>query len=512
VKIIEILRLWEMGLPQRQIADSVNCGRTTVGEIIRRCKSLGIDCARAAEVAAESGEALRKLVYPAPGAAASAKKDPDWKAVHERLMARRRINLRYIWEEEYRPSATEPMSYSQFCRRYGAWLWDTGKKVVMPMERMPGHELCVDWVGDVLEGCVADAETGGLLGGHIFVAVLGDSSYPYAEAFPDESQDSWIAAHIHALEWLGGVPAVIKPDNCKTAVTKPDYYDPVINAAYLDFSRHYGTAIVPARVRRPRDKAPVESSVGYLETWLMEWLAGKRFDSYGELNGAIRERVLALARRPYQKRAGSREEAFRAVDKPALRPLPASRYERAEYIRRAVPDNYHVECKGFQYSVPHTLYRQTVTIRVTDTMVEVLDASRARVALHQRKRSGGRYATDEAHMPERHRRQREAGARDGASYRRWAAQIGAGAAAAIDALLRSSHAEQTAYKSCMGVLQLAKKHGNAALDAACRQAAEAGDVRYAAIKERVELAAAEKAPEYAPLPRHGNLRDPSEFN
>ena len=511
VKIIEVLRLWELGLSQRQIADSVNCGKSTVGELQKRCKSLGIDYEKASEIAKGSYDKLQDIIYPSL-VARNIKDEPDWKAIHDRLMTRPRLKLSYIWEEEYSKSTTDPMSYSQFCRRYSDWLWETGKKVVMPMERMPGYELCVDWAGDKLEKCVIDTGSGELLDAHIFVATLGDSGYPYAEGFPDEKQESWIMANIHALEWIAGVPAIIKPDNCKTGITKPNYYDPIINKAYLEFSQYYNVAIVPARVRRPKDKSVTEGSIGWLEIWLLEWLYGKRFDSFEELNVVIKERVLYLANRPFQKRAGSRAEVYNTVDKPALRPLPANRLEPADYVKRKVPDNYHVEYDKFYYSVPYILYGKDVLMRVTYTTVEVTDVNNCRVALHQRRWTGYRYVTDEAHMPERHRKQREADRRDGDSYRKWASNIGQNTADAIDMLLRSKHVEQVSYRSCMGILHMTYKYGREALEEACRDAVKAGDVRYMAIKYRIENPPAGKSVEELPLPKHDNLRDPSEFH
>jgi len=416
VKVLEILRLWDNGMSQREIAKSVNCGKSTVGEVQLRCKRLGIDYEKACEISKESATMLQKLIYPST-TTLNIKGDPDWVTIHERLMARRRLNLRYIWEEEYSTSCGDPMSYSQFCRRYTSWLEDAGKKVVMPMERKPGYELCVDWAGDVLEKCVLDSETGELIDAHIFVSTLGDSGYPYAEAFPDEKQDSWLLANIHALEWINGLPVVIKPDNCKTAVTKANYYDPILNPAYLDFSKFYNVAIVPARVRKPKDKSVTEGSIGYLETWLMEWLAGKRFESFAELNVVIKERLIVLIKRPFRKRAGSREEVYRLFDMPALRHLPKDRFERADYIKRTVPDNYHVEYEKFYYSTPFRMYKQKVTVRATAMMVEILDINNMRVALHQRRYSGHRYVTNEEHMPPKHLKQREADRRDGDSYR-----------------------------------------------------------------------------------------------
>lgn len=330
------------------------------------------------------------------------------------------------------------------------------------------------------------------------------------EAFADEGEESWLAGHVHAFEWIGGVPRIAVPDNCKTAVTKASYYDPHLNPAYWDLAKHYDIAVIPARVRKPRDKATVEGSVGWLETWLLEWLRGQQFFSFEELNLAIRKRVKELVKRPFQKRAGSRQSVFAAVDKPALRPLPQSRYEHVAYIVRRVPDNYHVEYAGRYYSVPYTLHTQKVTLRVSTNMIEVLDDGRVRVALHQRRKSGSLYVTTPAHMPKKHQHQQEFNKRDGNSYRDWAATIGKDTLHVVDTLLSAQSIEESAYRSCMGVLQMGRKHGHERLETACRQARQLGTLTYAAVKGLVESPLAEK--KTPPLPNHENLRSPAEFS
>jgi hypothetical protein len=355
-----------------------------------------------------------------------------------------------------------------------------------------------------------DSATGELLAAHFFLSTLGDSSYPYVEAFADEGQESWLLAHVHALEWIGGVPRVIVPDNCKTAVTKANYYDPKLNPAYCELARHYDVAVIPARIRTPRDKATVESGVGWLETWLVEWLRGQRFFGFEELNRAIKQRVKKLASRPFQKRAGSRAIVFEDVDKPALRPLPASRYEYAEFLIRRVPDNYHVEFDGFYYSVPFALYKQKVTLRVTATMVEIINEDRERVALHPRRKSGSRYVTIIAHMPKNHQHQQEMNKRDGDSYRRWARTIGENTHFVIDSMLRAQQNEESAYRSCMGVLQFSKKHGNDKLEKACETARRMGSATYTTVKNLLQTVQ-NRNPKVKPLPAHDNLRNPAEF-
>jgi hypothetical protein len=286
-------------------------------------------------------------------------------------------------------------------------------------------------------------------------------------------------------------------------------YDPKLNPAYWELAKHYDVAVIPARVRKPRDKATVEGSVGWLETWLLEWLRGQRFFSFEELNRAIRTRIHQLVKRPFQKRAGSRASVFEAVDKPALRPLPQTRYEHVEYVVRRVPDNYHVEYDGRYYSVPYTLFKQKVTLRAGIHMIEVLNENRERVALHQRQRHGSRYVTITEHMPKKHQYQQETNKRNSDSYRTWAKTIGEETWALVDAMLCAQRTEESAYRSCMGVLQMAKKHGNSQLEKACEQARKLGSPTYTTVKHLILNQMAAKPS--APLPTHENLRDPAEF-
>ena len=503
VKIMEVLRLWEQGYSQREIAASVKCAKSTVGEIQRRSREQGLGYSEASEM---TNAQVHERLYPKVRMGA-VKAEPAWAEIHKRLEANRKMNLQYLWEE-YRYGSPQGLGYSQFCRRYHQWREKTGKEVVMVQEREPGKELFVDWMGDTLP-CVMDAETGTLQTAHFFVTTLGDSNYPYVEAFADEGDESWLMGHVHAVEWIGGVPRVFVPDNCKTAVTKANYYDPKLNPAYLDLARHYDIAVIPARVPKPRDKATVEGSVGWLETWLLGWLKGQVFFSFEELNRAIRTRMSQLVKRSFQKRAGSRASVFEAVDKPALRPLPPTRYERVEYLTRRVPENYHVEYDGRYYSVPYTLFKQKVTLRVGINMIEILNENRERVALHQRQRSGSRYVTVTEHMPQSHQWQQKANKRNGDSYRTWAKTIGEETWAVVDAMLCARRVEESAYRSCMGVLQMAKKHGNGPLERACEQARKLGSPTYTTVKHLLQHPMATKS--VPPLPSHENLRDPAEF-
>jgi transposase len=504
VNILEIMRLSEMGLTHREIAVSTKCGKSTVGDVKKRCHDAGLTYA---EMSGMSISDVQRRLYPTKEVY-SEKAHPDWEAVHKWLKGGKRRNLQYAWEE-YRLRTPDGLGYSQFCRQYKAWKDSTGKTVTMVQNHEPGDKMFIDWIGDKLD-CVIDSDTGEILTAHFFVAVLGYSCYPYAEAFPNEQMESWLTANIHALEHYNGVPRVAVPDNVSTAVTKPNYYDPKLNPTYLDFAQHYGIAIMPARPYRPKDKSLVEGSVGWLETWLLEWLRGQQFFSFEELNQAIKQRVEALAKRPFQNRPGSRASEFEEVDKPALRPLPAARYDFAQYITRRVPDSYHVEYDGYYYSVPHSLFRQEVMIRATSTMVEIIDSNRERAALHLRRYSGSRYVTESAHMTEGHRRQAEQSRRTGADYLAWAKTIGHNTYTVIERMLKAQVFEETAYRSCMGVLQFEKKYSPKELEITCGRALEIGSPCYTTVKNLLQNPPPSKKPR--PLPIHENLRNPAEFS
>jgi len=481
MKIIEVLRLWEKGFSQREIAKSVNCAKSTVAGIQQRCVEIGLTYEAAREK--PDGE-INILVYPSCNGGRPIKQDPDWATVQRRLETSKRINLQYLWEE-YRETEKDGLSRSQFYERYNTWKAATGKNVVMVQTREPGKELFVDWMGDKLE-CVLDNETGKMLKAHFFVATLGDSGYPIVIAYPDEKLESWIDAHVETFKRLGGAPLVVIPDNCRTAVTKANYYDPQLNKTYYDLSLYYNVAIVPARVREPQDKSSVESSIGWLETWLLEWLKGsgsspRQFSSFAELNYEIKKRVTELAKRPFQKRAGSRESVFLEIDKPALRPLPIMPYEMPIYKERKVPNNYFIEFEGFYYSVPYTYYKQKVTVKATYNVIEVYSNRLERIAIHQRHYTGTRYVYEKSHMPPNHKAQHEANCFDGKRFRSWASSIGVNTFYVIDALLKERDIEQAAYRSCMGILQLSRKNGNSRLEAACSKARRLGNISYGVI-------------------------------
>ena len=504
MKITEILRLSEKGMTQREIGASGGFGKSTVGDVLRLCKRNGITYETAKKIPESE---LQSILYPKSTPQASEAPEPNWKSIREEMAKNKNLNLQFMWEE-YRKQHSEGLSYSRFCSLYRKYRKESGGKVSLYHERKAGEIMEVDWMGDTL-ACVINGETGERMEAHFFVSILGYSHYPYVEAFPNEQESNWITANVNALHYYGGIPRIIVPDNCRTAVKTPKYYEAVINSAYWELAQHYGLAIVPARVRQPKDKAAVEQSVGWLETWLLGALRNQTFFSFRELNQYIQKIMRELVDRPFQKREGSRHSEFIKVDKPALRPLAPHKYEIADVVFRKVPDNYHVPYDKFYYSVPYTLHKEQVTVRATSRMIEVLDKERIRVASHVRRSipAQGRYATNEAHMPPNHRAVHISRKFDGERYRSWAQKIGENTYFVIESLLSNGKVEEQGYRSCMGVLQLSQTYSPLRLELACKRARELGACTYTTIHNILKRGS-ENAPAEAPKPspKHENIR------
>jgi len=507
VTIMEILRLSDMGLSLRQISQSTGCAKSTIGDVMSRCKQAGLDYGK---VKAMTPDEVQKLLYPASTDIAARKVEPDWAEIHAEMAKNKSMNIQYIWEE-YRKTAPDGLGYSQFCERYRRYRKAYGKGVTMHQEREPGDVLEVDWMGDILP-CVRDTEIGETIDAHFFACVLGDSGMPFVQAYPDETQPNWLDAHVKALEYYGGSPRIIRPDNCRTAVKLPKYRDIVINSAYGEFAEHYGVAVVPARIRRPGDKSLVESTIGWLETWLLNTLRNQSFYSFTELNAAIMKRVGELSLRNFTDREGTRRSVFEEVDKPALKPLPAKRYEYADIVARRVGDSYTVKYDQFYYSVPYTLHKQIVSLRVTQAAIEIFDARRNRVASHVRRYTGRRYVVKREHMPPAHVAYLLEREYDGDRYREWAKHIGENTFTVIENLLNSKTHEEEAYRSCMGILHFAKAYGSNYLEMACRKAIKMGVCSYTDIENILRSQkASEVAKSVRPTPEHENIRGSANY-
>ena len=435
VKYREILRLIAMGVSQESVAFSCGCAQSTVSDVIRAARARGLSWPLPEEM---DDEAIRSVIYPKRSRKATDKAAIDFEHV-ARELGRRGMTLSLLWNE-YCDSAVsrgeEPYMYSAFCREYRKWA--QAHDIRMRIDHRPAETIQVDWVGDTAE--VVDPDTGELLRVYVFAGCLPYSNYLFAEGFYRTDEQAWIDAHAHMFSFFGGATPVLVPDNCKTAVSKNTKEALIVNEQYRRMS---GCAVVPARVRRPRDKASVEMGVGLIERQAMLALRGRRFMSLGEFNSALADQVAAINSRPFQRREGSRESVFLAVN-----------------------FNYHVCFDGCWYSVPFEFVKRTVAVVATARTVSVM-ADGTRIAMHERAHRKGEYRTNPDHMPDAHRDYAEW---DGARFRSWAESIGEATARAIGAILSSRRIEQQSYRSCRAVLALEKTYGGELLEEACQKA------------------------------------------
>ena len=350
----------------------------------------------------------------------------------------------------------------------------------MHIPRKPAESLEVDWSGDTLD--IYDP-SGKKITAHIFVAVLSYSQLTYAEAFPDESINSWIIAHIHVFEFFSGVPREIIPDNCKTAVIKNTNNDIILNTTYREMSEHYCTIIMPARVRTPKDKPNVEFGVNCVQRSIIAPIRNNKFFSLNELNQSIRNSLDSFNNKPFQKKDGSRRSVFENEEREFLLPLPATRFELSIWKSAKVQYNYHIFVDHIMYSVPFEYIGKQVDVKITNTMIEVY-FNNARIASHQRSyNQKQKYVTNEAHMPINHKMMAKW---DGAAFREWALKIGTATHGVVDKLLRSAKVEQQAYRSCMAVLNLSKKYSDSLLELACKNVISFGNVSLKAVQKSIK--------------------------
>ena len=342
--------------------------------------------------------------------------------------------------------------------------------------------------------------------------MLGASSYTYAEATWTQGLPDWIGSHVRAFRFLGGVPELVVPDNLRSGVSRAHRYEPDTNPTYQDMASHYGVAVLPARVRKPRDKAKVESGVLVVERWILAALRHRPFFSLLELNAAISELLVKLNNRPFRKLPGCRREHFEQVDRPALQPLPAEPYVYAEWKKARVHIDYHIVVDGHYYSVPYALIKREVEVRITRNTIECFHRGN-RVASHPRSHQKGRHTTVSAHMPESHR---QAGEWSPERLMKWAARTGPATEKLIRTVMASRKHPQQAYRSCLGILRLGKAYGDERLESACRRALTLGSCRYKSIesilKHRLDEQPLEAQQELALPDTHDNIRGPTYYH
>lgn len=458
-KIRDVLRLTSEGLSRRQVAASLEMPFTTVSDHVRRAEAAGVSWPLPDDM---DDDTLESRLFAAAAPAVKPRPAPEWNKVHIELR-RPGVTLMLVWLE-YREIFPDGYAYSQFCDLYRRWRRHLD--VVMRQDHKAGEKLFVDFPGQRIP--IYDEVTGDVaFEAELFVAVLGASSYLYAEAVRSQELLYWVTAHVHCFEHLGGVPAIVVCDNLRSGVTRPQRYEPDVNATYQEMAAHYGVAVVPARSYKPRDKAKVEAGVVVAERWIMARLRNRHFTSLGEANVAIAGLGGWVNDRPFKKLAGSRASLFAEVDRPALAPLPAMRYEFATW-RRAKPSiDYHIEIRADRhyYSVPYRLVGQAVDVRLSAAAVEVFHRHR-RVASHVRRHSPG-HSTDPAHMPESHRRHAEWSP---GRIIAWAQQTGPATAKLAEEIMAARRHPEQGFRSCLGIVRLGGRYGTDRLEAAAERA------------------------------------------
>ncbi|OIJ73042.1 MAG: integrase [Deltaproteobacteria bacterium GWC2_55_46] len=501
-KIREILRLkWELKLRNRQVSRSCAVSHNTVREYVFRATQAGLSWPLPAEM--DDG-ALERLLFPAPVKVAAEDRNMPAMEYLRKELGRKHVTLMLLWQE-YKEGNPEGYQYSQFCEIYRRW---TGKlDVVLRQEHRAGEKLFVDYAGSTIP--VVDRMTGEITKAELFVAVLGASNYTYAEATSSQSLHNWISSHIRAFEYFGGATDIVVPDNLKSGVTKACRYEPDLNPTYHEMAVHYGTTVMPARAGKPRDKAKVEAGVLIAERWILAALRNRTFFSISDVNEAICELLERLNGRKFKKLDTCRRDLFETLDKPVLKPLPAERYEYAEWKRSRVNIDYHIEVDAHYYSVPYQLIHKEVEVRLNPSTVEVIFGGR-RVASHQRSYKKGGFTTTTEHRPKSHQKHLEW---TPSRIIRWAESIGPCTAEVVKTIMESKPHPEQGYRSCLGILRLGKRYSEARLEAACQRALTFKTCSYRSMDSILKTGLDKQMPMMAedkkktvPAPVHQNIR------
>jgi transposase len=497
----EIIRLRSEAISAHEIGRRLGMARSTVREALKRAESAGLSWPLPEGL---NDDALEAALYANRRSKRGHRRveEPDWAGVHRELQ-HKHVTLTILWDE-YIAENPGGYRYSRFCQLYRAF--EKTLPVTMRQTHVAGERLFVDYAGDGVP-VVIDRLTGEVRMAQIFVAVLGASSFTFAQAGWTQALPDWIDAHVRGLEAIGGVPQLIVPDNAKTAIVKACFYDPQVNRTYADMAAHYGTALLPARPRKPRDKAKVESAVLIVERWLLGRLRRRTFYSLAEVNTAIGEMLKALnEERPLRRLGVTRRRLLEEVDRPALKPLPVEPYEYCEWRLRRVGVDYHVEIDAHYYSVPYRFARAEVEARLTVRGVEIF-CKGERIAVHLRMSGNHKHTTIPEHMPSSHRR-----------YAGWtieriredARKIGPATAALCEQILVSRPHPEQGYRACLGIVRLAGPYGLERLEAAAERAIDIGAKTYRSVKSILDhkldrKPAQKRAAETAPI-LHPNIR------
>lgn len=471
-KIREIHRLaWACGQTRQSIANSCGVGKTTVTDTLYRASAAGLSWPLPADL---DDERLDNLLYPVhPRAVTSRRTPPDWASLHNELLTHNNLTLMLLWQE-YKEREPSGYQYSQFCDLFRDW---RGKlDLSMRQEHHAGEKMFVDYCGQTVP--IVDPATGEIRDAQVFVAVMGASNYTYAEASWSQSLADWTGSHVRTFSYFGAVPHCIVPDNLRSGVTRACRYEPGINRTYQELATHYGTAVIPARIRKPRDKPKVEAGVQFVQRFILAGLRHRTFFSLAEANAAIHERLELLNNRPFRKLPGTRKSRFAELDRPAMLPLSELPFEYAQWKIAKVHIDYHIDVEGHFYSVPCRLVREQVEVRYTSATVECFHKGN-RVASHPRSFVKGKFTTNPEHMPPTHREYADC---TSGRLISWASQTGKATTAVVESILSRKGYPEHGVRSCVGILSLGKRFGKEQLEAACERAVFIKGVSYTSIK------------------------------
>lgn len=490
-KIREVLRLkWHLHIGDHQIAESCRISRSTVWEYVRRAEEAGLSWPLPNDL---DDASLEKKLFAGNQAKNQLRPEPDWAYIYSESK-KKGVTLLLLWREYIQ---VQPLGhgYVNFTIKFREWKKRNKiTEVSMRQEHKAGEKSFVDYAGMTID--ITDPTTGEIKEAQVFVGTLGASNYTFAEASWTQNLEDWLGSHRRMLEFLGGAPEVIVPDNLKTGVRKASYFEPDINRSYLEFAEHYGLAIIPTRVRKPKDKAKVEKAVQDVEYSILAPLRDRTFFSLAEANEAITKLLSALNKKPFQKLAGSRKSLFEELEKPVLKPLPKAAYILASWKKAKVHPDYHVEVDKHFYSVPHTYAHEKVDIRLTLNTIEMFCAGK-RIASHQRKmqldRHKGRHTTIAEHMPSHHKLRGEWTAE---RFMDWANKIGKHCRQFTEAIIQTKQHPEQSFRACFGVHRLAKEYGKQRLESACKRACYFKSFSYQSLKSILS-----KNLDFEPLPK-----------
>ena len=505
-KIRDVLRYrHSTGLSLEAIARALNISKGVVAKYLRLAADAGLGWPLPEDL---DDSALERRLYQQPSARAPTFAEPNYAEVHQELK-RKGVTLILLWEEYRQTVGEASFQYTAFCTHYRVW---AGKlKRSMRQVHRAGEKLFADYAGPTVP--IIDAHTGEIRPASIFVAVLGASSYTFACATSGQTQADWLSGLGRAFIYIGGVTELIVPDNPRALVANANRYEPELNRATAEFAAHYGTVILPARPRKPQDKAKVEVGVQVVERWILARLRHRQFFSVAELDAAVQPLLVVLNERPFKKLPGCRKDAFAHLDAPYLRPLPATRFIMAEWKRASVNIDYHAEFDGHYYSVPHALVRQEVELRITRSTIEILARGR-RVTIHPRSYRKGYYSTIADHMPASHRAHAEWSP---GKLMNWAASVGQATGELVKRLLLEKQHPEQGYRSCLGLMRLTRNFGRSRMEAACTRALSIGTYRYRSVASILDKGL-DRQPLTPPaqaelaLPEHANVRGPDYYH